>query len=775
VRASEARASLAGLASEGMAARPPMAIRIRTGVISLALWAGAWVPASAQGTRDLRGQVLDRRDSSAVPQATVRLAGSRVQTATDAAGRFRMGSLVRSDLWLVVTAPAFRPETVFVAANRDTVTIYLARLVLELAPVEVQGQRLEPRARFEQTAQPSVASISGEEVRRTPALLEADVIRTVQLLPGTVAKNDYSVGYNVRGGESDQNLVLLDGVTVFNPSHLGGLFSTFDADAVGRADFLTGGFPAGYSGRLSSVLDIGVRPGDAHRVRGSAQVSLLSSKLLLEGPLSAGASWLVAARRTYLDAVVSAFTSEVLPYYFSDGLAKLHLPIGSDGFLSLTGYWGRDALEYRLVDSSASRDRVDLAFDWGNALAGLHWRQPLGRTHLEARASVSRFSSTLGLLPNLVRFDNGARLISGSLALEPALGPRHVLRLGVGTERFRMTYDIGSPALNATLLASRYQPTVWSAYADEQWTPIRRLQLRPGLRLEHVPAAGFTGLSPRLAYKLFLNADLALIGSAGRYYQAVHSIRDQELPITIYEFWVGAGPYIPVARSDHLVVGFEAWLDRGLQFTLEGYRKTYANLVTPNRAQDLRRQGDEFVPATGDAWGLDLLLRRHLGRATGWIAYSFTRARREREGVRYPPAHDRRHTLNLVLQAPGPLGSDLSVRWGYGSPLPYTGFLGQWDHRRYDAVGHRFTDPEAEPIPGPLNGERYPPYSRLDLGLRWSFAALGARLEPYLNVVNLYNRRNVFFYFFDYAAAPPTRTGVSQLPILPTFGLEVRF
>jgi hypothetical protein len=117
----------------------------------------------------------------------------------------------------------------------------------------------------------------------------------------------------------------------------------------------------------------------------------------------------------------------------------------------------------------------------------------------------------------------------------------------------------------------------------------------------------------------------------------------------------------------------------------------------------------------------------------------------------------------------------MSLRWGYGSPLPYTGFLGQWEHRYYSVVENRFVDRIEEPISGPLNGERYPPYSRLDAGFRWSFRKWGARWEPYLQAVNLYNRRNVFFYFFDYGASPPTRTGVSQLPILPTFGLEVRF
>jgi hypothetical protein len=186
-------------------------------------------------------------------------------------------------------------------------------------------------------------------------------------------------------------------------------------------------------------------------------------------------------------------------------------------------------------------------------------------------------------------------------------------------------------------------------------------------------------------------------------------------------------------------------------------------------------EGDEFIPASGDAWGVDALLRRYLGRVTGWIAYSFTKATRQAAGVTYPPAHDRRHTLNVVLQAPGPLGSAMSLRWGYGSPLPYTGWLGQWDHRFYSAIENRFVDYLEEPIAGPINAERYPPYSRLDVGFRWSFKKWGARWEPYLQAVNLYNRQNVFFYFFDYGAAPPTRTGVSQLPILPTFGLEVRF
>jgi hypothetical protein len=590
-----------------------------------------------------------------------------------------------------------------------------------------------------------------------------------------VAKNDFSTGYNVRGGESDQNLVQMDGIPVFNPSHLGGAFSTFDPDAIAKTEFLTGGFPASYSGRLSSVLDIGIRSGDTTRIRGAAQVSLLTSKLLLEGPLPGGASFLVSARRTYLDAVISTFTSEVLPYYFSDLLGKFTLPTRSLGTFAVTGYWGRDALRLNLVDSTETTRRVDLDWNWGNRLVGGNWRLPVGNGQLETRAAFSEFTTSLGLLPDLIRYSNTAQLLTAGTTLSIHPATAHALQVGLGVERYRMVYDGVSPAFETVLLANRYRTTVLSGFIDEHWSLSRRLLLRPGVRVEMVPEAGVTGFSPRVAAKFFLTANTAVTGSAGRYYQAIHSIMDQELPITIYEFWISADRYVPVARSDHLVFGLEQWFARDFQVTVEGYKKTFDNLVSPNRGQSLSRQGDEFLPAQGDAWGLDVLFRRHAGVIRGWIAYSFTRAMRTSEGLTYPPAHDRRHTLNIVVQTPGPLHSALAIRWGYGSPLPYTGFIGQWDHRRYNTTDHVFDDATDEPISGPRNGFRYPPYTRLDAGLRWSFHRWGATWEPFFQVVNGYNRRNVFLYFFNFADSPPTRTGVSQMPLLPTFGLEIRF
>jgi hypothetical protein len=731
-------------------------------------------PAAAQA-RVIAGRVLGLRDSLPVAGAGVMALGTGQRAVTDTAGRFTMPGLPSDTLRLVIRSPTFVPDTVSLPSGRDTVTIYVRSIIIQLAPIEVQGTSISARLRFDNVAQPSVITISPEEIRAAPALFEPDVIRAVQLLPGTVSRNDYSIGYNVRGGETDQNLVTMDGIPVFNPSHLGGLFSTFDADAIDHADFLTGGFPAGYSGRLSSVLDIAIKNGDSTHVHGSGQVSLLSSKLLLDGPLPGHGTFLASVRRTYLDAVVSAVSSEVLPYYFDDALGKLRQPFGPHRALDVTGYWGRDALNMQLVSATATRDAVNLLFDWGNRVLGATYRDTLAGIALRARAGVSEFSTTLGLLPSLARFDNRARLRTAGLSLTPPTGPSNTLELGAGVEDYAMDYSIASPALQTTLLDAHYRPTVWSAYLDDQWSPADWLRLRPGVRVERVPGADFTGFSPRVAYKIFLSKNVALTGSAGRYFQAIHSIRDQQFPVTIYEFWIGADSNVPVGRADHLVLGLEAWPTKVLQLTVEGYRKTFDDLVTPNRAQNLRVQGDEFNLVSGDAWGWDVLLRRHVGRVRGWIAYSFTKATRVSQGITYPPAQDRRHTVNVVLETRGPWGSDMGVRWGYGSPLPYTGFLGEWDHRSYSAIDGTFDEGDGEPIGGPINGERYPPYTRLDVGFRWTWHRWGAVWNPYLQIINVYNRRNVFLYFFDYGDSPPTRTGVSQLPFLPTFGMEVHF
>lgn len=729
----------------------------------------------AQTTRTISGETLSEGDSTRLTGVTVSVLNTNLVTVTDATGSFMLRGVPGDTVLLLFTRIGIHADSVTLPATENFVRVFLRAAAVEIDPL-VATALPAARERFEEAAQTSTITIDREVIGSTPAFFEADILRTVQLLPGTVALNDYTIGYHTRGGEADQNLIQLDGATVFNPSHLGGLFSTFDAEAIDEVDYLTGGFPAHYGGRLSSVLDTRMRAG-RDRFAVSGQVSLLSSKLLIEGGIpGTSGTYLFSGRRTYADRVVEALSSEVLPYYFADGLGRLTFPLPGGGTISGTGYWGRDVLDWEFVKPTEEQPGIDLEVNWGNSLAAVNVNHSMGARPFQLHLSRSGFSTRVGLVPDIVNVQNDVRLWNGRAMLHLTPGSSHDVRVGGGVEDYDIRYLFESAVFGATFLEQSYGPRIWSAFIDDEWEPNDWLKLRPGLRLESIEGADFTSLAPRIAVKAFLTPEFALTGSAGRYYQGLHSLRDHNVPWSFLDFWIGADSVTPVARSDHMVLGFERWFGSGISFGIEGYRKTFANIVNFDYRDDLKVQGDEYFTTTGNAWGADVLLRKYTGRFTGWIAYSLGKATRHSAEQSFPPAHDRRHTLNVVVRTNGPLGSELGVRWGYGSPLPYTPFIGQWEHRYYNPATHSFIEANEEPVASQsLNTARFPAYSRLDISLRWDTGFFGGRLKPYLHLLNAYNRGNVFFYVFDFTSSPSTRQAISQLPLLPSFGVEFEF
>jgi hypothetical protein len=753
-------------------------VSIRGSLILGTLLAGL-LPAAAVRAQErppVSGVVRSARDSTPLQGVVVTVDGAEVRTVTDEQGRFVLRNIPLGPVRLFFSRLGVATDSVTVTADRQEVVVLLQLQAVPLPALTAQA--LPPaRERFEQSVQPSVVTIDRETIARLPSAFEADVVRAVQLLPGTVALNDYTVGFNVRGGEPDQNLTQLDGTTILNPSHLGGLFSTFDPNAVDEVNFLTGAFPAEYGGRLSSVLDVTVRPGRHDRFGVQGAVSLLATKLLAEGPIGrGGASWLVAARRTYADVLAGALTSETIPYHFWDGMAKLAVPLGRTATLSATGYMGRDVLDWLWNEARPGQEAIQLTGQWGNRLAGIRYDHALGRHRVTVDAGVSEFVARFGLEPGLLDAENTARILSlkSRVILKP--GAAHEIRVGAGVDDFRIRYGAASQSFGATFLASRYAPRIWSVFAEDEWRVVSRFLLRPGARFESVEGADAAYLDPRLGAKLFLTPAVAVTASVGVYHQALHSLRDQNLPWNIFDFWIAADSAIPVARSRHVVGGIEWWMTATASFSIEAYHKDFRDIIDANLEEDPGVQGDEVIPVQGDAWGLDVLLRRHWGRVTGWVAYGYTRATRTAADRQYPAVQDRRHTLNVVVEAPGPFGADLGLRVGYGSPLPYTPFVGEWDHRFYRAATHSWDDFEREPIAsGDLNSARFPYYGRVDVSLRWEVEKWGGILRPYVQVANLLNRRNVFLYFYDYSASPATRTAFSQLPVLPSVGVEFVF
>ena len=659
------------------------------------------------------------------------------------------------------------------------------RQPVTLPTVRTEAERVERRT-FATEPNVGVVSITRGDLAGAPRLFQADVLRAMQLMPGVAARNDYSAGMNVRGGEADQNLILLDGYPIYNPFHFGGLFGTFIDPAVGRIDLFTGAFPARYGGRLSSVLDVRSAEETRRGLHGSSEISLVATTLTLGGTLGAGkGSWLLGGRRTYADKVVDLVKKDGFPYHFADAQAHLSQPLPGGFRLALTGYDGDDDLDL-IPDDGGGRQLVS----WGNRVLGgtLSWisaAQPrllgiaLGDSALlEQRWSRSRFGLDVSLSGGgfTVKSDVDDARAGGGVTF---YGATHTRSIGyeVASQQLSYSTNYPLPLIPAESLEQRTRSV--SAYYDELWRASSKLILRLGARYERLRNPRWSTLLPRVSVKYFLNPDMAVTAAVGDYAQWVRSLAREDIPLRAVDYWVGSDSLAPPARARHYVVGLERWLTPSRSIRVEGFYKRYRQLVEPNPYGDARTRGDEFRAVRGTSYGADLLLRQYDGgRFSGWLAYTYVlSSRTQADGLRFFPSQDRRHEVNLVgsWQVPGYV---LGARFNLASGTPYTRIVGDFNRRNYDPLLRDYNygiEPTEQFIAGPRNGERLPLSQRLDVSATRRGKLRGLTVTPYLSVMNVYNAPNVFGYVFDYSEAPPKRISMPQLPVFPTLGLSVEW
>jgi hypothetical protein len=743
---------------------------------------------------------------------------ARRTAVTGEGGTFRMANLAAG-------AYRVRAERLGYAAAEQTVTLAAgaeARAELVLAEESFTLEAIEARARageqrertrFETEAGVTSRVITGQELKIIPGLGEADIMRAVEVLPGVVSTSDFSSAFNVRGGSADQNLVLLDGFPIFNPFHLGGLFSVFNGDVIARAELLAGGFGAEYGGRVSSVLNVETEPGTQGKgVRGAAGVSILATRLSLRGDLPVRdtlgrrGGWLVSARRSYFDALLASVVD--FPYHLTDLQLGVSIPLPRGGTLRLTGYGGQDVLDLsdfetpgregeEEADDSAD-DILRIRWKWGNQVAGAHWNQPLGRWSSDTRIGFSRYAEALTFVDfGDTRFESAVSQWQLRSDFGRALGTRLALRTGV--EATLPGYRNLGEAGGTVFFEGRQRGTLASGYGQLRWEPSPHWIIEPGLRADVWTAGGHTIpiVSPRLAAKRFLGAgrDAAAKASVGRYTQFLHSLRDENLPVS-NDNWVTSGRHVPAVVSDQVQAGIEKfWGDRWY-VSAEAYARRFRGLTELNVADDPNREGDDLIEGRGRSFGFDLLVKRSAGRLTGWTTLSLLRATRTfpdptaagLEGVpqtvTFPPIFDRRVDLDVVAQYRLGRRTDLGARFNFGSGVPYSRPVAQIVGFETDVVGggyrlpRPFTNDPDLPVyvvPGRRNQERYPDYHRLDVTLRRRYERRWGTLTPYAQVLNTYNRRNVLFYFYNYSDTPATRSGISMFPVLPTVGVEATF
>ncbi|MDB4874599.1 MAG: TonB-dependent receptor plug [Gemmatimonadetes bacterium] len=759
-------------------------------------------PAAAQTaaqTGVIAGRTLDASTGEPRPGVGVAIVGTTRGAIADLDGRFIIPGVPAGDVSLRARLLGFKTlERRVIVRAGDTARVEL-RLETEatvLGAVKTEA-KLAERDVYESRPSVGTVQITARAAEGVPKFGEPDIIRIVQLLPGVEARNDFSTGLNVRGGESDQNLILLDGYPIYNPFHLGGLFSTFIDPTVRDVTLMTGGFPARYGGRLSAVLDVRsaeeVRPG----IHGTAELSVLSSTGELASTFAGGkGTWMVAGRRTYADKFVALISSNELPYHFRDEQAHVTYAFTPTTKLALTMYDGRDALDANIASfgdsTSAKASGGTFQFGWGNTVLGgtltktLASRERRGLGHfflgdsttLEQRGSLSTFSTLLDLGAGSLTLNNRVsdRRLEGSLT---AHTDRHDRTWGYEVASYGISYVAASSQAETQLYNLRQHPTSGAAYFDDLWRFSPKLLLETGVRAEGLTGRRWLAVSPRVSAKFFVTKDFALTAAVGRFSQWTHSLNREDIPVRLFDFWLASDATTPVSNAWHYILGTERWLSPTRYARVEGFYKRYGRLLESNPQEDPNVRGDEFFPVDGDSYGADLLLRQfESGPFSGWVSYTYAVATRQANGVRYFPGHDRRHDVNVV--ASWRLKKYLlGMRFGYATGTPYTDIVGQIVRRFYDpglnAYGTRGSGNQVEFIGGDRNGARLPTTQRLDLDVTRTFRVRGMAVAPYLSVVNAYDAKNVFLYIFDYSKSPPTRQAISQFPLLPSAGVTIHF
>jgi hypothetical protein len=682
-------------------------------------------------------------------------------------------------------APAAAPADS--SAGEAASAQYQSEEAVQLKKVLVRAQRAPKRSLGKST-------VSAKLIKRMPGLAEADVIRSIQALPGVVASSDFSTKIYVRGGGSDQNLILLDKAVVYSPVHFFGLFSTFLVDGIDEVNFYKGGFPPEYGNRLSSVLDIKSREGgkdsaDTWAKGSSVQVSTFASTVHTEGH-QGPVRWLVAGRRTYIDQVLAllrrqGLTDLDLDYYFYDLQGNVHYDLDKDKGLMLSWYNGRDRLNFD-----------PLKVEWGNTVIPLNYDAALDkRLSTHATLSYSHFSQKFGLT-HIFEYYNRIVTATYKQSMEYTGIEGHRLSAGFDLNWIETVFRSDFPVAKIStrdytsfFLNSLFFQDRWTAGASE-WTG--------GLRATHSTTLDVPGFEPRLSFKRKLPQAQSLDLHVGYYQQYLNSIQfsDQE---SLNEFYYPAKKVttqtVNPTSSLLFSAGYGIEKVRGIwDFGLEGYYKTLNHLVVfaPNDVPDsVQRKpdlslGDRFREAQGYSYGFEVSLRKPEGMVFGGLSYSNgTAVIREDEHPEQPffPSWHQPHSFkgDLALTLRGKEGLfardakrylRMSTQVKYATGLPYTAYVGYTDAHLLDQNQGRNAggpNPEFQDnlnlIRGYRNGAFVPAYFRWDLKPvdwgregKWNFS---------LTILNITGHKNIFFYTYDRQANPPKRIEITQFPFFP--------
>ncbi|MFI5203608.1 MAG: carboxypeptidase-like regulatory domain-containing protein [Flavobacteriales bacterium] len=658
------------------------------------------------------------------------------------------------------------------------------KLVVELTPDEKELEEVEITDKREETMQEKnmgVMTMDMKKIKEIPAIFgEVDIMKTVQLLPGVQSAGEGNAGFNVRGGASDQNLILLDEATVYNASHLFGFFSVFNPDAIKDLDLYKGGIPARYGGRLSSLLDIRMKDGNSKRFSMSGGLGLIASRLTIESPIfKEKGSFIISGRRTYADLFLKLSKKEDLKntkLFFYDLNAKGNYRIGEKDRIFISGYFGRDVLDLAGL----------FGFDWGNATGTLRWNH-IYNPKLFSNVTLIYSNFDYGIKIDLSETQN-FKVQSGidDIGLKADYSwypnPNHTVYYGI-----QSTYHIFQPGefkplretsiFIADALPQKYALES-SAYLDHKWEIDPRFTIRYGLRATRFDAMGkskeytfhrdianeliiddtteyaagkiiktYYGLEPRASASFSVNEKIAIKATYDHTYQFLHQVSNSATTLPT-DLWMPSGMHIKPQINDQVALGYFHQPFSGFEYSVETYYRWMNNQI------DYRDNAllifNELVEAEllfgkGYSYGAEWMISKTTGKFTGWISYTLAWTKRKidqiNNGEAYPVKNDRRHNLSVT---------------GTYKIRPRLSLAGVFIFATGNAVtfpsGKYVFDGEVIDFYAERNGYRMPPYHRLDLSVTIDGKKKeGKRLESSWNfsVFNAYLRSNAFGIVFE--------------------------
>lgn len=643
------------------------------------------------------GYITDGNSSETLIGARVFDNASNSGTVTNPYGYFTL-TLPEGTAHLDFSYMGYAPHTATLKLSRDTLMNVGLQLDNTLQEVVVTAQQKETGII---ATGMGALDVPVAKIKHTPSLLgETDVIRTVQLMPGVQSGNNGSAGLYVRGGAGDENLILLDGIPVYNINHLFGFFSVFTPEAMKKVTFFKGSFPSRFSGRLSSVIDVRTKDGDMYHYHGSASIGLLTSRLNFEGPIVKGkTSFNITARRSYLDLLMRPFMKDdKFSYYFYDINAKVNHKFSDTDRIYLSYYRGRDYLSQDLFDDNSgyvsetasgvttservtSSDKYGSTVDWGSAILSFRWNHVFSdKLFCNTTLSYNHYQDKISTYDSYIYNKDSEKLessynsqikdwsVQSDFDYNPSpvhhakFGAQYIYHLFCPEIARTKAYVVNDGKLEMDTVALSPSRNIYAhemiAYFEDNWRIGERWHVNMGLTLSDfiVQKKGFVSLQPRLSARYRLTDDIAFKAAYSRMSQNVHLLTS--IPISMpTDLWVPITKGNHPETADQYSVGAYYTGVKDWELSVEAYYKHINHVLEYKDGitfTGMSTDWQNMVEAgTGRSYGVELMLEKKTGRNTGWISYTLSKSNRLfpdggiNGGERFPYTYDRRHNINL--------------------------------------------------------------------------------------------------------------------------------